>query len=151
MDETRMTELNKAIEGMWDSLTDEQKAAAKECKSMDELALLAGAAGVELPDEMLDAVAGGGVRNIPASKSEALKSKPGTWFQMWCPICHQKHETSRIAHQENFKLTNVGPNAKLTWYHNSCGTFAHDEYSTHYWGVNGESYLDPHGDDPFRC
>ncbi len=59
MDENKMTELNKAIEGMWDSLTDEQKAKAKECKSMDELKTLAGKEGVELPDELLDAVAGG--------------------------------------------------------------------------------------------
>jgi len=78
MDENKMTELNRAIEGMWDSLTDEQKAAAKECGSMDELALLAGAAGVELPDEMLDAVAGGIYNTNP--------SRPN-----FCPYCKKKH------------------------------------------------------------
>ena len=52
-------ELNKALEGLWDSLTDEQKEKAKACKSMDELTALAGQMGVELPDELLDSVAGG--------------------------------------------------------------------------------------------
>ncbi len=52
-------ELNEAIKGLWDSLTDEQKEKAKACKSMEELAALAGKIGIELPDEMLDAVAGG--------------------------------------------------------------------------------------------
>ena len=60
MDENKnASELNKALEGLWDSLTDEQKEKAKECKSMDELTALAGREGVELPDELLDAVAGG--------------------------------------------------------------------------------------------
>ena len=59
MDENKMTELNKAIENIWDSLTDEQRVAAKNCKSMDELAALAGEAGIELPEEILSAVAGG--------------------------------------------------------------------------------------------
>ncbi len=54
--------LKRAVKGIWDGLTDEQKAKAKECKSMDELMTLAGQMGVELPDEMLDAVAGGEVR-----------------------------------------------------------------------------------------
>ena len=61
MDRNRnATELNEALKGLWDSLTDEQKEKAKACKSMDELAALAGQMGVELPDEALDAVAGGG-------------------------------------------------------------------------------------------
>ncbi len=71
MDENRTSELNKALEGVWDgladetveeiwdSLTDEQKAKARECQSMDELVELAGKEGVELSDEMLDAIAGG--------------------------------------------------------------------------------------------
>ncbi len=53
------SELNKALEGLWESLTDEQKEKAKACKSMDELTALAGQMGVELPDELLDSVAGG--------------------------------------------------------------------------------------------
>ena len=51
--------LNEMLAGIWDSLTDEQKAKAKECKSADELIKLAGEEGIELPDEVLDAVAGG--------------------------------------------------------------------------------------------
>ena len=51
--------LNEALKGIYDSLTDEQKEKAKACKSMDEMMALAGEWGVELPDEALDAVAGG--------------------------------------------------------------------------------------------
>ena len=59
MDENSTSELNRALEAMWESLTDEQREKAKECRSMDELLALAGRAGVELPDEMLEAAAGG--------------------------------------------------------------------------------------------
>ena len=51
--------LNAALKGIYDSLTDEQKAKAKACKTMDELMALAGKEGIELPDEILDVVAGG--------------------------------------------------------------------------------------------
>ena len=51
--------LNAALKGIWESLTDEQKEKAKTCKSWDELTALAGKEGIELPDEVLDAVAGG--------------------------------------------------------------------------------------------
>jgi hypothetical protein len=77
MDKNKTNELNKALEGMWDSLTDEQKIKAKECKSMDELMLLAGKFGVELPDEMLTCVAGGATRDLP----------PFT-----CPYCGATHK-----------------------------------------------------------
>ncbi len=71
MDENKTSELNKALEGVWDcladetveeiwrSLTDDQKAKARDCRSMDELTELAAKEGVELSDEMLDAIAGG--------------------------------------------------------------------------------------------
>ncbi len=60
MDENKIaSELNEALAGMWDSLTDEQKEKAKQCQSMDELTALAGSMGVELPDELLNSVAGG--------------------------------------------------------------------------------------------
>jgi hypothetical protein len=48
---------------LWDSLTDEQKAKVKECKTADGLVELAGREMIELPDEMLDAVSGGGPTN----------------------------------------------------------------------------------------
>ena len=51
--------LEEALKGVWDSLTDEQKAKAKDCKTLDELTALAGKEGIELPDEALDHVAGG--------------------------------------------------------------------------------------------
>ncbi len=51
--------LANALKGIYDSLTDEQKEMAKACKTMDELTALAGKVGIELPDEMLDAAAGG--------------------------------------------------------------------------------------------
>ena len=51
--------LNAAVRGICDSLSDEQKEKAKVCKTMDELKTLAGEEGIELPDEVLDAVAGG--------------------------------------------------------------------------------------------
>ena len=49
----------QAIKGVYDSLTDEQKEKAKACKTTDELLKLAGEEGIELPDEVMDAVAGG--------------------------------------------------------------------------------------------
>ncbi len=78
MDENKKDELNKALEGIWESLTDEQKAKARECKSMDELAVLAASAGVELPDEMLDAVAGGGNTYYVTERA-------------YCYYCHHPH------------------------------------------------------------
>lgn len=59
MDNNRINELNRVLAEIWDSLTDEQKARAKQCGSIDELTALAGEIGIELPNEILDAVAGG--------------------------------------------------------------------------------------------
>jgi len=53
--------LNDALAGVWDSLTEEQKEKARACKSYEELVALAGAEGIELPDEILDAIAGGAI------------------------------------------------------------------------------------------
>ena len=89
MDKNKTNELNKALEGMWDSLTDEQKIKAKECKSMDELMLLAGKFGVELPDEMLTCVAGGIAKTIPART---------------CPYCGVTHE--KITGRKKIKPAN---------------------------------------------
>ena len=49
----------QALKEIYDSLTDEQKAKAKKCKTTEELLKLAGEEGIELPDEALDAAAGG--------------------------------------------------------------------------------------------
>ena len=59
MDE-KMNEIMKAI---FDDITDEQKEKAKACKTMDELMTLAGEWGVEIPDEMLEAISGGSSRD----------------------------------------------------------------------------------------
>ena len=56
--------LNELLKNVWDSLTDEQKEKAKECKTADELLKLAGEEGIELPDELLDAAAGGALVKI---------------------------------------------------------------------------------------
>ena len=56
MDEKKLNEL---LKGIWDSLTDEQKEKIRACKTAQEAIVLAGEEGIELPDEILDAVAGG--------------------------------------------------------------------------------------------
>ena len=55
MDE-KMKETQK---GIYDNLSDELKEKAKQCKTMDELTELAGKEEIELPDEVVDQVAGG--------------------------------------------------------------------------------------------
>ena len=61
--------LNAALKGIFNSLTDEQKEKAKQCKTMDELTAFAGKEGIELSDEVLDAIAGGSyaidIDNLP--------------------------------------------------------------------------------------
>ena len=51
--------LEAVLKDIYNSLTDEQKEKAKACKTIDELMEFAGKEGLELPDELLDAVAGG--------------------------------------------------------------------------------------------
>ena len=51
--------MNEALKGIYDNLSDELKEKAKQCETMDELMELAEKEGIELPDEVLDAVAGG--------------------------------------------------------------------------------------------
>lgn len=51
--------MKEVMKGIYENLTDEQKEKAKGCKNLDELMKLAGEWGIELPDEALDAVAGG--------------------------------------------------------------------------------------------
>lgn len=52
--------MEKAMKGIYENLTDEQKEKANACKTSDELMKLAGEWGIELPDDALEAVAGGG-------------------------------------------------------------------------------------------
>ena len=51
--------MENALKAFFDQLTDEQKKKAKECKTAEELMDFFGKEGVELPDELLDSVAGG--------------------------------------------------------------------------------------------
>lgn len=64
MDEKEKNELKTALEGLWGSLSDEQKKKAKACQAMDELIALAGKEGVELPNELLETVAGGYIVDV---------------------------------------------------------------------------------------
>ena len=54
---------NKAFEELLESvikgLTDEQKKKAEACKDVNELIALLGKLGVDVPDKLMDAVAGG--------------------------------------------------------------------------------------------
>ena len=51
--------LNELLKGVFASLTEEQKKKAAACKTAEELTAFLTEAGVELPDELLDAVSGG--------------------------------------------------------------------------------------------
>ena len=100
--------LRKLLEGIYDSLTDEQKEKVRACKSDKELRALLSAEGVELPDEMLDEVSGGGLWDwvcgwfetdlvdppkYPCPKCGSWKVRnydPGTFYMMRvaCNDCH---------------------------------------------------------------
>lgn len=80
MDENKTInpKLKEALNSVWDSLTDEQKEKAKACKTLDELTALAGKEGVELPDELLSAVAGGYVFwEAQTNNWEVIRDKDG--------------------------------------------------------------------------
>ena len=51
--------MEKSLQEFFEKLTDEQKEKAKECKTLEELMDFFGKEGLELPDELLDSVAGG--------------------------------------------------------------------------------------------
>ena len=56
--------MDEVMKGIYEKLTDEQKEKAKACKTADEFKEFAEKEGIELTDEMLDAVAGGSYRFI---------------------------------------------------------------------------------------
>ncbi len=84
-----VNELNEAIKGIWESLTEEQKEKAKQCKSTDELTALAGQMGVELPDEILDVVAGGRRYGLTYGGDAPTTAKA------YCPYCKEVHTVKR--------------------------------------------------------
>ena len=63
--------IKEAWNGIYENLTDEQKEKAKACKSADELMKLAGEWGIELPDELVDQIAGGYIK---------FPHRPPLWF-----------------------------------------------------------------------
>lgn len=80
---------NDKFKTVWDSLTDEQKARAKNCKTVDDLLAFAKNEKIELPDEVLDDIAGGvqaglvtkgGSGEFGPKKKEITKQKRPTWF-----------------------------------------------------------------------
>ena len=71
--------LAEVLAGLSDSMTEEQKEKAAACKTVEEMMALAAREGIELPDEVLDAVAGGGRMHIrgeqPPKGEEPTPSK----------------------------------------------------------------------------
>ena len=73
--------LAELLSGIYDSLTDEQKEKVKACKTPAELIALAGEAGIELPDEVMDAVAGGYLFNENGSRGiEVIRDSDGEYL-----------------------------------------------------------------------
>ena len=52
--------MNSVLKGIYDSLTEEQKERAKNIQTMENLTKFAAKEGIELPEDVLEAVAGGG-------------------------------------------------------------------------------------------
>ncbi len=62
--------LNELLTSALASLTEEQKKKVKSCKTAKELVDYLSAEGVELPDEVLDAAAGGKIYERPYNTNE---------------------------------------------------------------------------------
>ena len=102
--------LNELLVNVWDSLTDEQKEKAKECKTADELLKFAGEEGIELPDEVLDAVAGGALVKITDKYGyvtwnvyrNGIRSKIFEWdqFEQAKKFAETNHISTEIKTQE---------------------------------------------------
>ena len=52
-------QLNETLKSIWDSLSDEQKEKASACTTAEELLAFVGEEKIELPDDLMDDVAGG--------------------------------------------------------------------------------------------
>ena len=63
-DEQLEKKLNEMLEKICASLTDEQKEKVKDCKDVNEFISALGEMGVALPDELLEAVAGGDMKDF---------------------------------------------------------------------------------------
>ena len=87
MEENKKTD--EVLKEIYASLTDEQKKKAKKCKTLDDFLAFAEKEGVELPDEVLDDIAGGvqaglitegGSGEFGPKKKEKTEQKRPTWF-----------------------------------------------------------------------
>ena len=102
--------LNELLVIVWDSLTDEQKAKANACKTPDELIKLAAEEGIELPDELLDAAAGGALVKITDKYGyvtwnvyrNGIRSKIFEWdqFEQAKKFAETNHISTEIKTQE---------------------------------------------------
>ena len=66
--------------GLLKGLTEEQIAKAKACKNSDELLATAKAEGIELTDEQLQAISGGGARSVVSDIGDYINPND-------CPEC----------------------------------------------------------------
>ncbi len=98
MNENIDSKRESALKSILERLTDEQREKVRACKTVDELTAFVAKEGIELPDELLDAVAGGGffteedlkgkevfppMHPCPKCKSKNVKNyDPGGMFQM---------------------------------------------------------------------
>ena len=95
--------LGQELLSIYDSLTDEQKAAAKECKSQEELLEFAAKERIELPEEILDAVAGGYIflghdaDYLHSSYVEVINDKTGE-------VMSKRYDTTAEARQKAAEL-----------------------------------------------
>ena len=69
--------MKEALKDIFEKLTDEQKEKAKACKNEDELMNLLGEWEIELPDELVDNVAGGFKQAHQSSKERFRESHRG--------------------------------------------------------------------------
>ena len=80
-------------------LTEEQIARVKACKSHEELLALAKAEGIELTDEQLEVVNGGGCTSEPSSNEKCPKcgSKKTEW--VWFPFVGYELTCTKCGHE----------------------------------------------------
>ena len=80
--------MNDVLKGIYDSLTEEQKEKVKNLKTVEEMTEFAAKEGIEIPDDVLDAVAGGGAIFRPRCQS------------VGCEEHHRAQENKRIHGKE---------------------------------------------------
>lgn len=69
---------NAAMKDFYEKLTDEQKEKWDACKTVEEFTALAGESGIELPDDFIEAVTGGG--NVSEPRPHPDRDKPGIQY-----------------------------------------------------------------------